>query len=87
MGCSRATQLIVALGRIDTLEAREPAHSDDPKDADSYMPPRKGTRTRTTPATATTTTLMTDVAIRALIARGVAEQTIQRNTNLNGDGS
>ncbi|GJU67114.1 reverse transcriptase domain-containing protein [Tanacetum coccineum] len=53
------------------------------------MPPRKGTRT--TPATATATTLMTDAAIRALIARGVAdalaERTIQRNTNLNGDGS
>nr|GFA68115.1 hypothetical protein [Tanacetum cinerariifolium] len=34
---------------------------------------------------------MTDATIRALIARGVAdalaEQEIQRNTNLNGDGS
>nr|GEX36834.1 hypothetical protein [Tanacetum cinerariifolium] len=28
------TQLIKALGRIDTLEAREPAHTDDPVDAD-----------------------------------------------------
>ncbi|GKE76370.1 putative reverse transcriptase domain-containing protein [Tanacetum coccineum] len=57
------------------------------------MPPRKGTRTTpaTTTATATATTPMTDVAIRALIAQGVADalakQTIQRNTNLNGDGS
>ncbi|GJY99498.1 hypothetical protein Tco_0516928 [Tanacetum coccineum] len=57
------------------------------------MPPRKGTKTKTktTPATATTTTLMTDAAIRALIARDVvdafAEKTIQRNTNLNSDGS
>ncbi|GKC72899.1 hypothetical protein Tco_1118782 [Tanacetum coccineum] len=57
------------------------------------MPPRKGTRTRTTPATTTTTTTtpMTDAAIRALIARGVAyalaEQEIQRNINLNSDGS
>nr|GFA01766.1 putative reverse transcriptase domain-containing protein [Tanacetum cinerariifolium] len=98
-----------ALRRIDTLEAREPAHTDDPKDADSYtsttiglvffiyvsnyhkMPPRKGTRT--TPATATTTanTPMTGAAIKALIAQGVADalakQTIQRNNNLNGDGS
>ncbi|GJR47261.1 reverse transcriptase domain-containing protein [Tanacetum coccineum] len=51
------------------------------------MPPRRGTRT----ATAIATTPMTDVAIRALIARGVAdaltEHEIQRNTNLNGDGS
>ncbi|GJV53540.1 hypothetical protein Tco_1449281 [Tanacetum coccineum] len=50
---------------------------------------RKRTRTRTTPATATTS--MTDVAIRVLIAQGVADalagRTIQRNTNLNDDGS
>ncbi|GJR43266.1 hypothetical protein Tco_0364030 [Tanacetum coccineum] len=53
--------------------------------------PRKAPRTRTTPATATATTPMTDAAIRALISRGVAdalaEQEIQRNNNLNGDGS
>ncbi|GKD70801.1 hypothetical protein Tco_1324891 [Tanacetum coccineum] len=51
------------------------------------MPPKRGTRTRT----ATATTLMTDVAIRILIAQGVAdalaEQEIQRNTNLNCVGS
>ncbi|GKD55582.1 hypothetical protein Tco_1288969, partial [Tanacetum coccineum] len=57
------------------------------------MPPRRGTRTRTrtAPATATATTQMTDATIRALIAQGVADalakQEIQRNTNLNGDGS
>ncbi|GJW67584.1 hypothetical protein Tco_0122008 [Tanacetum coccineum] len=55
------------------------------------MPPRKAPRARTTPATSTATTLMTDAAIRALISRGVAdalaEQEIQRNNNLNGDGS
>ncbi|GKC72898.1 hypothetical protein Tco_1118781 [Tanacetum coccineum] len=32
---SLQTQLIAALGRIDILEARETAHTDDPKDADS----------------------------------------------------
>nr|GEX65777.1 reverse transcriptase domain-containing protein [Tanacetum cinerariifolium] len=55
------------------------------------MPPRKAPRTRTTPATATATTSMTDTAIRALISQGVAndlaKQEIQRNNNLNGDGS
>ncbi|GJV00753.1 hypothetical protein Tco_1330023 [Tanacetum coccineum] len=55
------------------------------------MLPRKAPRTRTTPATATATTSMTDAAIRALISRGVAdalaEHEIQRNNNLNGDGS
>ncbi|GKA62098.1 hypothetical protein Tco_0761617 [Tanacetum coccineum] len=55
------------------------------------MPPRKAPRTRTTPATAIATIPMTDAAIRALISRGVADalakQEIQRNNNLNGDGS
>ncbi|GJT58442.1 putative reverse transcriptase domain-containing protein [Tanacetum coccineum] len=57
------------------------------------MPLRKTPRTRTTPATATATatTPMTDAVIRALISRGVgnalAEHEIQRNNNLNGDGS
>ncbi|GKE12085.1 hypothetical protein Tco_1415636, partial [Tanacetum coccineum] len=32
---SLQTQLIAALGRIDTLEVREQAHTDDPEDADS----------------------------------------------------
>ncbi|GKG52477.1 hypothetical protein Tco_0547352, partial [Tanacetum coccineum] len=45
------------------------------------MPPRKGTRTRTTPATAiataTATTPMTDAAIKALIARGVANALVE----------
>ncbi|GKA24722.1 hypothetical protein Tco_0710755 [Tanacetum coccineum] len=32
---SLQTQLIAALGRIDTLEAKEPAHIDNPEDTDS----------------------------------------------------
>ncbi|GJU27215.1 putative reverse transcriptase domain-containing protein [Tanacetum coccineum] len=59
------------------------------------MAPRRGTkkrtRTRTTLATATATTPMTNVANRVLIAQGVTDaltgRTIQRNTNLNDDGS
>nr|GEW19689.1 hypothetical protein [Tanacetum cinerariifolium]GEW30027.1 hypothetical protein [Tanacetum cinerariifolium] len=55
------------------------------------IPSKSGTRTRTAPATATATTPMTDAAIWTLIARGMAdalaEQEIQINTNLNGDGS
>nr|GEU79741.1 putative reverse transcriptase domain-containing protein [Tanacetum cinerariifolium] len=54
-------------------------------------PPRKAPRTKTTPATATATAIMTDAAIRALISLGVAdalaEHEIQRNNNLNGDKS
>ncbi|GJT19044.1 hypothetical protein Tco_0877750 [Tanacetum coccineum] len=34
---SLQTQLIAALGRIDTLEARDPAHTNDPEDADSCI--------------------------------------------------
>nr|GFA38187.1 hypothetical protein [Tanacetum cinerariifolium] len=55
------------------------------------MPPRRAPRTRTTPVTATSTTLMTDAAIMALISQGVAnalaKHEIQRNNKLNGDGS
>nr|GEW91618.1 hypothetical protein [Tanacetum cinerariifolium] len=55
------------------------------------MPPKRGTRTRTAPATAIAITPITDVAIRVLIAQGMAdalaEQEIQRNTNNNSDGS
>ncbi|GJU44174.1 putative reverse transcriptase domain-containing protein [Tanacetum coccineum] len=39
---SLQTQLIAALRRIDTLEAREPAHTDDPEDADSCKRSRNG---------------------------------------------
>nr|GEX28766.1 putative reverse transcriptase domain-containing protein [Tanacetum cinerariifolium] len=54
------------------------------------MASRRGTRI--TPSTVTaTTTPMTDAAIRALIAQGVVDalvaRTIQRNTNINDDGS
>nr|GEZ59062.1 hypothetical protein [Tanacetum cinerariifolium] len=55
------------------------------------MPPRKAPRTRTTLATTTATTLMTNAAIRVLISQGkadaLAKHEIQRNNNLNGDGS
>ncbi|GKC69710.1 hypothetical protein Tco_1115593 [Tanacetum coccineum] len=57
------------------------------------MASRRGTKTTlaTATVTATTTIPMTDAAIRALIAQGVANvlagRTIQRKTNLNDDGS
>ncbi|GKA63513.1 hypothetical protein Tco_0763119 [Tanacetum coccineum] len=41
------------------------------------MPPRRAPRTRTTPATATLTTPMSDAAIRALISRGVADALVE----------
>nr|GEV91006.1 reverse transcriptase domain-containing protein [Tanacetum cinerariifolium]GEX67968.1 reverse transcriptase domain-containing protein [Tanacetum cinerariifolium] len=69
------------------------AHSMDASHKARYekMPPRRAPKTRTTPVTATATTPMTDAAIKALISLGVAdtlaEHEIQRNNNLNGDGS
>ncbi|GKD84678.1 putative reverse transcriptase domain-containing protein [Tanacetum coccineum] len=52
------------------------------------MATKRGTRTRTTPATATTTTPMTDDAIMALIDQGVADALAGRtNPSLNDDGS
>ncbi|GJY26964.1 hypothetical protein Tco_0401690 [Tanacetum coccineum] len=89
---SLQTQLIVALGCIDTLEAREPAHTDDLEDANSC---KKEPELEPTPPPPPPLPLppppMIDAAIRALISRGVVnaldEQKIHRNTNLNGDGS
>nr|GEY27889.1 putative reverse transcriptase domain-containing protein [Tanacetum cinerariifolium] len=77
---SPQTQLTTALGRIQTLDAREPARIDDPEDPE--MPPKKRT------AITTTTTPMTDAQIKALIAQGVADALakIKANiTNINGD--
>ncbi|GKB35737.1 putative reverse transcriptase domain-containing protein [Tanacetum coccineum] len=90
---SLQSQLIAALGQIQALQARDPAHAEDPEDAYSSSTAKMASRrgTRTTPTTATTTTPMNDVAIRVLIAQGVADalagRTIQRNTNLNDDRS
>nr|GEW00772.1 hypothetical protein [Tanacetum cinerariifolium] len=67
---------------VKSMDASDTTHSEK-------IPPRKAPRTRTTLATATTS--MTDAAIRELIFQGVAdalaEHEIQRNNNLNRDGS
>nr|GEU59034.1 hypothetical protein [Tanacetum cinerariifolium] len=61
-----------------------------PEDVDKNAS-KESTQNQNHPATTTTTTLMTDAAIRALISCGVAgalaEHEIQRNKNLNGDES
>ncbi|GJR51528.1 hypothetical protein Tco_1402049 [Tanacetum coccineum] len=86
---SLQTQLTTTLGHIQTLEARDLEPRDEPAKAENASKKRTRTRTRTTPSTATT--LITDAAIRVLIAQGVADalarRPIQRNTNLNDDGS
>ncbi|GJW59781.1 putative reverse transcriptase domain-containing protein [Tanacetum coccineum] len=69
---SLQSQLIAALGQIQALQARDPAHADDPEDADSssmavelvfsfisvsnHHKMASGRGTRTTPTTATATT-------------------------------
>nr|GEW54803.1 hypothetical protein [Tanacetum cinerariifolium] len=91
----KETQLITAIGCIQTLEAREPARIDDPKDAGcmdllslfSYlkMPSKKRIAIITT-----TTTPLTDAQLKALIAYGVADvlAKIEANrTSRNGDDS
>nr|GEV36863.1 reverse transcriptase domain-containing protein [Tanacetum cinerariifolium] len=59
---TRSETLMIAL-QSQQRPARDPEHPDK-------MPPRKAPRTRTTLATATATTPMTDVAIRPLISQG-----------------
>ncbi|GJR91838.1 reverse transcriptase domain-containing protein [Tanacetum coccineum] len=98
--CRRQAQLVEALTLMSTLQtqmvalqrqqrpARDPAHPDVPEEVGKNAS-KESTQNQNHPATATT--LITDAAIRALKSRGVAdafaEQEIQRNNNLNGDGS
>ncbi|GKB19972.1 hypothetical protein Tco_0853895 [Tanacetum coccineum] len=51
------------------------------------MPPRKAPRTRTTPATTTTTTPITDAQFKALINQGVTDALAARDASRNGDDS
>ncbi|GJV74355.1 hypothetical protein Tco_1494350 [Tanacetum coccineum] len=83
---SLQTQLTTALGRIQTLEARDPEPQDEPTEK---MPPKKRT-IRTSPATTTTTsTPMTDAQIQALIEQGVAAALAEHDADRsrNGDDS
>ncbi|GKA00768.1 hypothetical protein Tco_0673433 [Tanacetum coccineum] len=50
------------------------------------MPPRKAPRTRTTPATTTTTTPMTDEQLKVLIAQGVADVLAERDATRSRNG-
>nr|GEX10005.1 splicing factor SF3a60 homolog [Tanacetum cinerariifolium] len=70
---SLQTQLTIALGHIETLEARDPEPQKEPAEAGSSflkkMTPRKRT-TRTSPATTTTTTTTIPVTDAQLMAVG-----------------
>nr|GFB77253.1 hypothetical protein [Tanacetum cinerariifolium] len=94
----RHAQLIEALTLLKTLQtqmvalqsqqrpARDPAHPDVPDEAN-----RKHPELEPPPPLPLPPPPMTDAAIRELISQGVAdalaEHKIQRNNNLNGDGS
>ncbi|GJV23942.1 putative reverse transcriptase domain-containing protein [Tanacetum coccineum] len=81
------TQLTTTLGRIATLEARDPEPQDGPAEtvAAAKMPPRR--TTRATPATTTTpTTTVTDAQLQALIDRGVAAALAERDASKSRDG-
>ncbi|GKE29443.1 hypothetical protein Tco_1444827 [Tanacetum coccineum] len=87
---SLQTQLTTTLGRIETLEARDPEPQDGPAEAGSSwpscmiidvvkMPPKRRT-TRATPATTPTpTTTVTDAQLQALIDRGVVAALAERD--------
>nr|GEW03144.1 RNA-directed DNA polymerase, eukaryota [Tanacetum cinerariifolium] len=89
---SLQTQLTAALGRIQTLEAREPDPARDPEPHDRLV--NAGSSfvyfTKMSPKrTATTTTPMTDAKIKALIAQGVATALAEYEAtrSRNGDDS
>nr|GEV00356.1 reverse transcriptase domain-containing protein [Tanacetum cinerariifolium] len=79
------TQLTAALGRIETLKARDPEPQDEPADTGSSR------TTRTSPATTNTTTTIhvTDAQLKALIAQNVTAALAKRDTDRskNGDDS
>ncbi|GKD82152.1 putative reverse transcriptase domain-containing protein [Tanacetum coccineum] len=85
---SLQTQLTTALGRIVTLEARDPEPQDEPAEAGSStiivwrkMPPKRRT-TRATPATTT----VTDAQLQALIDQAVAAALAERDASRSRDG-
>ncbi|GKD29192.1 hypothetical protein Tco_1239970 [Tanacetum coccineum] len=90
---SLQTQLTTALGRIETLEARDPEPQDEPAEAGSSfvhftkMAPRKRT-TRASPATTTTTTStpITDAQLRTLIERCIAAVLAKRDADRSRNG-
>ncbi|GJU69738.1 putative reverse transcriptase domain-containing protein [Tanacetum coccineum] len=91
---SLQTQLTTALGRIETLEARDPKPQDGPAEAGissiivwRKMPPKKRT-TRATPVAtpAPTTTTVTDAQLQALIDRGVTAALAERDASKSRDG-
>ncbi|GKA73918.1 putative reverse transcriptase domain-containing protein [Tanacetum coccineum] len=80
---SLQTQLTTALGRIATLEARDPEPQDGP--AEKMLPTRRATRT--TPATTTApTTTVTEAQLQALIDQGVAAALAERDASRSRDG-
>ncbi|GKD16719.1 putative reverse transcriptase domain-containing protein [Tanacetum coccineum] len=97
---SAAIKLTIALGRIETLEARDPEPQDEPAEAGSSccscitsiikMTPRKRT-TRASPATSTTATTPTsipvsDAQLRELIERGIAVVLAERDADRSKKG-
>ncbi|GKB82818.1 reverse transcriptase domain-containing protein [Tanacetum coccineum] len=95
---SLQTQLTTTLGRIQTLEAREPVRTDDPKDVDSsayfyFLVPSQDEASRGNKGgfqlerlaqkipPKRTTTLMSDAAIKALVARSVADLLAEHEAN------
>ncbi|GJX72417.1 hypothetical protein Tco_0309588 [Tanacetum coccineum] len=90
---SLQTRLTSALGRIATLEARDPEPQDGPAEAGSsivyftkkMLPTRR--TTRATPATTTApTTTVTEAQLQALIDQGVAAALAERDASRSRDG-
>ncbi|GKF18843.1 hypothetical protein Tco_0063761 [Tanacetum coccineum] len=92
---SLQTQLTTALGRIETLEARDPEPQDEQLRLAAAvslvpfkMPPKKRT-TRASPATTNTptSTPISDAQLRALIKRDVVVVLAERNTDKSRNGN
>ncbi|GJR76878.1 putative reverse transcriptase domain-containing protein [Tanacetum coccineum] len=95
---SLQTQLTTALGRIATLEARDPEPQDGPAEAGSSRPPcmiidvviinvtKQEEPSRTTPATKPLYTHCHEAQLQALIDQGVAAALAERDASRSRDG-
>ncbi|GKE01647.1 reverse transcriptase domain-containing protein [Tanacetum coccineum] len=88
--------MLVALGQLEALQARDPTHADDPEGADTSManniPPKRTSAAARAVVVVTAAAPMTDTAVEQLIKARVSEalanhETFRNSTNGHGDGS
>ncbi|GJX27130.1 putative reverse transcriptase domain-containing protein [Tanacetum coccineum] len=84
---SLQTQLTTMLGRIKTLEARDPESQDKPAKAGSSYESKRTARASPATTTTPTSTPVTDAQLRTLIERSVAAVLAERDADRSRNGN